>query len=153
MPDPNPGLPPCYLRTPEAARFVGSSGLTLEKHRTYGTGPSYSKIGSRVIYAVTDLQSSVNHGTKAATSDDTGETVLPAKRHVAVSLAYAAPLLLGRLFVDGHALGAKLADRGGGRHLGRGHGIGLGLAQPGLEHCPGRWRELIPKARVDIDLG
>ena len=34
-----PQLPPRYLRTPEAARFLGLSGRTLEKHRTYGTGP------------------------------------------------------------------------------------------------------------------
>jgi predicted DNA-binding transcriptional regulator AlpA len=92
MPDPNAGLPPRYLRTPEAARFLGLSGRTLEKHRTYGTGPRYSKIGGRVVYAVIDLQSWVNRGTKASTSDDTGETVLPAKRHVAVSPAYAARL-------------------------------------------------------------
>ena len=38
MPDPLAGLPPRYLRTPEAARFLGLSGRTLEKHRTYGTG-------------------------------------------------------------------------------------------------------------------
>ncbi len=41
MPDPNAGLPPRYLRTPEAARFLSLSGRTLEKHRTYGTGPAY----------------------------------------------------------------------------------------------------------------
>jgi len=35
-------LPPRYLRTPEAARFVGLSIRTLEKHRIYGTGPRYS---------------------------------------------------------------------------------------------------------------
>ena len=34
------GLPPRYLRTPEAARFLGLSDRTLEKHRTYGTGPA-----------------------------------------------------------------------------------------------------------------
>lgn len=89
MPDPNAGLPPRYLRTPEAARFLGLSGRTLEKHRTYGTGPRYSKLGGRVVYAVTDLQAWVNRGTKASTSDDTGETVRPAKRHAAVSPAYA----------------------------------------------------------------
>ena len=54
--DPNAGLPPRYLRTPEAARFLGLSGRTLEKHRTYGTGPRYSKIGGRVVYAIGDLQ-------------------------------------------------------------------------------------------------
>ena len=42
-------LPPRYLRTPEAARFVGLSIRTLEKHRIYGTGPRYSKLGGRVV--------------------------------------------------------------------------------------------------------
>ncbi|HEY2535061.1 MAG TPA: DNA-binding protein, partial [Xanthobacteraceae bacterium] len=37
MPDPLAGFPPRFLRTPEAARFLGLSGRTLEKHRTYGT--------------------------------------------------------------------------------------------------------------------
>ena len=73
MPDPNAGLPPRYLRTPEAARFLGLSGRTLEKHRTYGTGPRYSKIGGRVVYAIEDLQAWVSRGEKNSTSDDTGE--------------------------------------------------------------------------------
>ena len=51
-----PQLPPRYLRTPEAARFLGLSGRTLEKHRTYGTGPRYSKLGGRVVYNFEDLQ-------------------------------------------------------------------------------------------------
>jgi predicted DNA-binding transcriptional regulator AlpA len=89
MPDPNAGLPPRYLRTPEAARFLGLSGRTLEKHRTYGTGPRYSKIGGRVVYALADLQSWVGRGGKTSTSDATGDTVLPAKRHAALSPAYA----------------------------------------------------------------
>ena len=38
----------------EAARFLGLSGRTLEKHRTYGTGPR--KIGARVVYALDDLK-------------------------------------------------------------------------------------------------
>ncbi len=56
MPDPMAGLPPRFLRTPEAARYLGLSGRTLEKHRTYGTGPTYRKIGGRVVYAVDDLK-------------------------------------------------------------------------------------------------
>ena len=88
MPDLNGGLPPRYLRTPEAARLRGLSGRTLEKHRTYGTGPLYSKIGGRVVYAVEDLQAWVSRGEKSSTSDDTGDRVLPAKRHVAISPAY-----------------------------------------------------------------
>ena len=87
-PTPTP-IPPRYLRTPEAARFLGLSGRTLEKHRTYGTGPRYAKIGGRVVYQLDDLQKWVRRGEKASTSDDTGETVLPAKRHAAVSPAYA----------------------------------------------------------------
>ena len=90
MPDPTAGLPPRYLRTPEAARLLGLSGRTLEKHRTYGTGPLYAKIGGRVVYAVDDLQAWVSRGEKRSTSDDTGETVLPAKRRAALSPAYAA---------------------------------------------------------------
>lgn len=39
MLDPKTGLPPRYLRAPDAARFLGISIRTLEKHRTYGTGP------------------------------------------------------------------------------------------------------------------
>lgn len=48
-------LPPRYLRTPEAARFLGLSPRTMEKHRTYGTGPAYSKLGGRIVYAIPDL--------------------------------------------------------------------------------------------------
>jgi len=55
MSDPNAGMPPRYLRTAEAARFLSLSPRTLEKHRIYGTGPAYRKIGARVVYAVSDL--------------------------------------------------------------------------------------------------
>ena len=75
------GLPQRYLRTPEAARFVGLSIRTLEKHRIYGTGPRYSKLGGRVVYRVEDLQAWVDRGAKASTSDPGVGTVLPAKRH------------------------------------------------------------------------
>ena len=90
MPDPLAGFPPRYLRTPEAARFLGLSGRTLEKHRTYGTGPRYAKLGGRVVYQVDDLQAWVNRGAKASTSDPGTGTVLPAKRHSAVDPSYAA---------------------------------------------------------------
>lgn len=75
------GIPPRYLRTPEAARFLGLSGRTLEKHRTYGTGPRYAKLGGRVLYRLEDLQAWFDRGSKASTTDDTGQVVLPAKRH------------------------------------------------------------------------
>jgi predicted DNA-binding transcriptional regulator AlpA len=84
------GLPPRFLRTPEAARFLGLSGRTLEKHRTYGTGPSYRKLGGRVVYAIEDLQAWADRGAVTSTSDPRG-TVLPAKRHTA-----ATPVVAGR---------------------------------------------------------
>ena len=80
MADTLAGMPPRFLRTPEAARFLGLSDRTLEKHRTYGTGPSYRKLGGRVVYAVEDLQAWADRGTVTSTSDPRG-TVLPAKRH------------------------------------------------------------------------
>src|SRR5208282_3814625 len=89
VPDPMTGLPPRFLRTPEAARFLGLSGRTLEKHRTYGTGPKYRKIGGRVVCTVDDLQSWADLGAKSSTSDPGVGTVLPAKRHAAIPLAYA----------------------------------------------------------------
>ena len=55
-------MPPRLLRTSEAGRFLGLSGRTLEKHRTYGTGPTYRKIGGRVVYAIDDLQSWADQG-------------------------------------------------------------------------------------------
>ncbi len=73
-------LPPRFLRTPEAARFLGLSGRTLEKHRTYGTGPLYSKLGGRVVYRLEDLQAWAARGAKASTSDPGVGTVLPARR-------------------------------------------------------------------------
>ena len=82
-------LPPRYLRTPEAARFLGLSGRTLEKHRTYGTGPRYSKLGGRVIYCLDDLQAWVERGARASTSDPGAGQVLPAKRHPNLLSAFA----------------------------------------------------------------
>ncbi|GAB5508506.1 MAG: helix-turn-helix domain-containing protein [Rhizobiaceae bacterium] len=86
MPDPLAGLPPRFLRTTEAARFLSLSGRTLEKHRTYGTGPAYRKIGGRVVYAVDDLQRWADRGTKHSTSEQCAEEVLPAKPHPDLSL-------------------------------------------------------------------
>ena len=72
-----------YLRTPEAARFLGLSPRTLEKHRVYGTGPVYHKLGGRVVYALDDLKAWVARGMRASTSDPGHDTVLPAKPQLA----------------------------------------------------------------------
>lgn len=82
MSTPNPsqsGLPPRLLRTPEAARFLGLSPRTMEKHRVYGTGPRYRKIGGRVVYAVEDLQSWSDRGLRNSTSDPGTGTVYAAR--------------------------------------------------------------------------
>lgn len=72
-------LPTRYLRTSEAGRFLGLSGRTLEKHRTYGTGPTYRKIGGRVVYAVRDLQDWADRGAQSSTSDSASGRVPPAR--------------------------------------------------------------------------
>lgn len=69
MPDPTPSLPPRYLRTQEAARHLGVSPRTMEKHRIYGTGPTYRKIGGRVVYKIADLDHWVDQGIRKSTSD------------------------------------------------------------------------------------
>ena len=58
-----------YLRTPEAARLLGLSGRTLEKHRTHGTGPRYRKLGGRVVYTLEDLEAWADLGLRGSTSD------------------------------------------------------------------------------------
>lgn len=73
-------LPPRFLRTKEAAEFLSLSARTLEKHRTYGTGPAYRKLGGRVVYSVDELEAWADRGSVTSTSDPRG-SVLPAKRH------------------------------------------------------------------------
>jgi predicted DNA-binding transcriptional regulator AlpA len=68
-----------YLRTPEAARFLGLSSRTLEKHRTYGTGPAYRKLGGRVVYAPDDLKEWATLGTRRSTTDPKSNIIFPAK--------------------------------------------------------------------------
>ncbi|MCB9942809.1 MAG: helix-turn-helix domain-containing protein [Geminicoccaceae bacterium] len=76
---PDPNMPPRMLRTQEAARFLGISLRTLEKHRTYGTGPTYRKIGGRVLYAVRDLEAWTALGARCSTRERTASTVFPAR--------------------------------------------------------------------------
>lgn len=81
-------LPPRFLRTKEAADFLSLSARTLEKHRTYGTGPAYRKLGGRVVYAIDDLEAWADRGAVTSTSDPRG-TVLPAKRQMTPLPAHA----------------------------------------------------------------
>lgn len=68
-----------YLRTPEAARLLGLSGRTLEKHRTHGTGPQYRKLGGRIVYTVEDLQAWADTGLRKSTSDPGSGVIHAAK--------------------------------------------------------------------------
>lgn len=69
-----------YLRTKEAAHYVGLSARTLEKHRTYGTGPAYKKIGGRVVYTLEELRAWADSGSCASTSDPNNANVSPPVR-------------------------------------------------------------------------
>ena len=77
-------LPPRYLRTREAARFLGLSGRTLEKHRYFGSGPAYRRIGGRVVYSVDDLRAWADLGTKYSTSDPGQDDLMP-RRDAAIT--------------------------------------------------------------------
>jgi len=68
------------LRTPDAALLLGLSARTLEKHRCYGTGPVYRKLGGRIVYSVDDLINWADQGVRRSTSDSGAGTVHPAKR-------------------------------------------------------------------------
>jgi hypothetical protein len=81
MPERNDRLVPRYLRTRDAAEYLALSRRTLEKHRTYGTGPTYRKIGGRVVYALDDLNAWADLGTRTSTSDPGKGTVLPARKN------------------------------------------------------------------------
>lgn len=61
-------LPPRLLRTEEAARWLGLSGRTLEKHRCTGTGPAYRKLGGRVVYLLADLEAWIDAGARRSTA-------------------------------------------------------------------------------------
>lgn len=60
---------PRFVRTHDAATFLGLSGRTLEKHRCTGTGPVFRKLGGRVVYAIDDLEAWAAERSRNSTSD------------------------------------------------------------------------------------
>ena len=58
-----------YLRTHEAAALLGISPRTLEKYRCHGSGPTFRKLGGRVVYAIDDLEAWANQAACRSTSD------------------------------------------------------------------------------------
>jgi hypothetical protein len=75
-----PPVIPRYLKTPDAAVHLGLSPRTLEKHRCYGTGPVFRRLGGRVVYAIDELDAWAALGTRRSTSDPGIGTALPAIR-------------------------------------------------------------------------
>lgn len=69
-----------FLKTPDAAIHLGLSARTLEKHRCFGTGPVFRKLGGRIVYAISDLDAWAERGTRNSTSDPGVGIVHPAKR-------------------------------------------------------------------------
>lgn len=69
MNPPTPRVTPRFVRTHDAAAFLGLSGRTLEKHRCTGTGPLFRKLGGRVVYAIEDLEAWAAARTRNSTSD------------------------------------------------------------------------------------
>ena len=68
MPDRAAQLATRYVRTHEAARLLGLSPRTLEKYRCHGSGPTFRKLGGRVVYAVDDLDAWADKSACSSTS-------------------------------------------------------------------------------------
>ena len=58
-----------YLRTPEAAEYLGLSTSWATKARLKGTGPKFSKLSRSVIYDTEDLDSWLATHKVSSTSD------------------------------------------------------------------------------------
>ncbi|SKB74897.1 helix-turn-helix transcriptional regulator [Sphingopyxis flava] len=73
---------PRYLRTPDAALHLGLSARTLEKHRCFGTGPKYLKLGGRIVYEISDLDAWAGTGLRYSTTNPPKRLIHPARRVV-----------------------------------------------------------------------
>ncbi len=59
-----------FLRTTEAAAYIGLSKSTLEKLRVTGGGPEYASLGRAVVYHTEDLDAWVLTRKRRSTSDN-----------------------------------------------------------------------------------
>jgi predicted DNA-binding transcriptional regulator AlpA len=80
LPDRFPQLAARHLRTHEAAQLLGISPRTLEKYRCHGSGPTFRKLGGRVVYAVDDLEAWASQSACRSTSDPRYDTARLAGR-------------------------------------------------------------------------
>lgn len=60
---------PYVLNAAQAAERLGLSVSTLAKMRLYGNGPSYSKLGRRVVYRPEDLEAWIAANRFSSTSE------------------------------------------------------------------------------------
>lgn len=59
-----------YLRTPDAANYLGVGQSTLERKRVDGTGPQFRRLGGKIItYAVEDLDAWASKQVFSSTSE------------------------------------------------------------------------------------
>ena len=57
------------IGTPEAAQYLGISVSTLSKLRVFGGGPTFHKLGRRVVYDIRDLDDWFEARKRSSTSD------------------------------------------------------------------------------------
>ncbi|MEO6216331.1 MAG: helix-turn-helix domain-containing protein [Sphingomonas sp.] len=81
-----------YLRTPDAALILGLSARTMEKHRCFGTGPVFHKLGGRVVYALEDLHAWADRGIRKSTTDQGTDVIYPAKRRPEATGGHVGPV-------------------------------------------------------------
>jgi predicted DNA-binding transcriptional regulator AlpA len=59
-----------YLRTANAAKYLGIGQSTLERKRVDGSGPKFRQLGSKIItYAVSDLDAWASEQVLSSTSE------------------------------------------------------------------------------------
>lgn len=59
-----------YLRTPDAAKYLGIGQSTLERKRVDGSGPKFRQLGARIVtYAVGDLDAWASRQVLNSTSE------------------------------------------------------------------------------------
>ena len=74
---------PEILATPEAAKSLGVSASFLSKLRCTGGGPSYVKLGRRVLYPKAGLDAWVESCRRISTS---GDALMSGKKQGAVTI-------------------------------------------------------------------
>lgn len=71
--------PAQFMKTDEAAAYLGVSNSLLEKLRVRGDGPAYAKVGARVIYLREDLDTFIRGRRVHSTSETEGCSTSPSR--------------------------------------------------------------------------